>query len=221
MIGFPEISMHGAVPWGGFGANPMPKRLQQMWDETGSFCEGGFPYSEGIYEDINKMIMLSLYSGRNKNAVSALREYVRSEFSEKYEDELTDMLLKMEEGLVRHRVDEDGVERDYPPAEYVWKEEPRYVIENIAYVDEVYATAVRINDKLPSYVQASWRWRLVYLRAVIDYELLHNDFRLSDQSEKCFKELSRMYYAPEDGSAGDVTPPYRTKGRVVQTWQAG
>jgi hypothetical protein len=45
LVGFPEISMYGMNPWGGFGANPMPERFQRLWDEARIKLDGGFPYS--------------------------------------------------------------------------------------------------------------------------------------------------------------------------------
>ena len=60
LLNFPDISMYGQNPWGGYGANPHPGRLQQRWDETKKKLSGGFPYSEGIYEDINKVICAQL-----------------------------------------------------------------------------------------------------------------------------------------------------------------
>lgn len=35
MVAFPEISMYGATPWGGFGANPMPRRMEANFHENG------------------------------------------------------------------------------------------------------------------------------------------------------------------------------------------
>lgn len=49
LLNFPEISMWGRTPWGGFGANPMPTRFQSLWEQAGELLSGGMPYSEGIY----------------------------------------------------------------------------------------------------------------------------------------------------------------------------
>lgn len=49
LLNFPEISMWGRTPWGGFGANPMPSRFQRLWEQAGELLSGGMPYSEGIY----------------------------------------------------------------------------------------------------------------------------------------------------------------------------
>ena len=49
LLNFPEISMWGRTPWGGFGANPMPSRFQTLWEQADRLVSGGMPYSEGIY----------------------------------------------------------------------------------------------------------------------------------------------------------------------------
>jgi hypothetical protein len=61
LLGFPEISMYGATPWGGFGANPLPAFVQDLMDASNPLQAGGFPYSEGIFEDINKTLCVQLY----------------------------------------------------------------------------------------------------------------------------------------------------------------
>lgn len=40
-------------PWGGYGANPIPAHLQDLWDAAGNRLSGGFPCSEGIYHAEN------------------------------------------------------------------------------------------------------------------------------------------------------------------------
>ena len=61
LLNFPKISMGGQNLWGGYSANPLPERLQRLWNQTQKKLSGGFPYSEGIYEDLNKAICTQLY----------------------------------------------------------------------------------------------------------------------------------------------------------------
>ncbi len=56
LIDFTEISMCGAKPWGGFGANPITLHIENLFRNCGDYYSGCFPYSEGIYEDINKWV---------------------------------------------------------------------------------------------------------------------------------------------------------------------
>ena len=48
LLNFPEISMWGRSPWGGWGANPLPTRFETLWRQTENSVLGGMPYSEGI-----------------------------------------------------------------------------------------------------------------------------------------------------------------------------
>ena len=73
LLNFPDISMYGQNPWGGYGANPHPSRLQARWDETKTKLSGGFPYSEGIYEDLNKVICAELYWAPDRPALERSR----------------------------------------------------------------------------------------------------------------------------------------------------
>ncbi len=52
LLNFPEISMWGQNPWGGYGANPLPTRVQRLWNQTEKKLSGGVPYSEGIADSV-------------------------------------------------------------------------------------------------------------------------------------------------------------------------
>ncbi len=47
VLNFPEISMQGMYPWGGFGINPLPRHIDRLWQPSKHLLAGGFPYSEG------------------------------------------------------------------------------------------------------------------------------------------------------------------------------
>ena len=81
LVGFPEISMEGMYPWGGFGANPQPARFQKEWNRVKDRVQGGFPYSEGIFEDLDKVIFAQFYWDPNKDVFDTVREYLSFEFS--------------------------------------------------------------------------------------------------------------------------------------------
>lgn len=78
-LDFAEISMQYCRPWGGFGANPLTTFLDETLRGSGHLYFGGFPYSEGRYEDLNKFIMLSWYTGAYPRPADAVRSYVRFE----------------------------------------------------------------------------------------------------------------------------------------------
>jgi hypothetical protein len=76
LLNFPEISMWGRAPWGGFGANPLPSRFERLWKQTENKLAGGLPYSEGIYADINQVICLQFYWEKSRPAAGIVREYI-------------------------------------------------------------------------------------------------------------------------------------------------
>ena len=81
--------MVGWPVWGGFGANPLPTRYEREWKELKAQWQGGFPYSEGIFEDINKVLFASFYWKADTTADEALREYIAFEYS----PEVVDLVL--------------------------------------------------------------------------------------------------------------------------------
>ena len=86
LLNFPEISMWGRGPWGGWGANPLPNRFEGLWLQTQGKVVGGMPYSEGIYEDMNGAVAWAHYWAAGANANDTLREYVAFEFSAELAD---------------------------------------------------------------------------------------------------------------------------------------
>lgn len=148
MLNFPDISMYGQDPWGGYGANPHPGRLQQRWDETRTKLSGGFPYSEGIYEDMNKVICAQLYWAPEKPAIETVREYAAAEFSPAVADDVVEMVKLFEQNHFRDKIDGSAV--------------------------RAFQLMEQVEGELTPRAKAAWRWRLFRVRAMIDQELYRN-----------------------------------------------
>lgn len=190
LLNFAEISMWGRYPWGGYGANPLPARFQRLWRQIKHLCDGGFPYSEGIYEDINKALCAGFYWNRNARAEEVLREYVGYEFSPAVVEPLLEAIRLME--------------ASYPRA--TWQP---------ADVERVYELIMATDRQLPERARSAWRWRILYLRAVIDYELItHPDQPHSDRCDEAFEELTRIYWAENTGGP-DAPPSRRCRARLA------
>ena len=197
LIDFPEISMCNAKPWGGFGTNPVTMALDNIHQACGAYHDGGFPYSEGIYEDINKWVCLGFYTGHYDYAADAVRDYIRYEFGIEDTDDLLRAIQLMEASLVRgtERTDEqgnfietDGVEGRQEDKTY------RFRINFRKPVPEIYRIVTAWDKKMPEKLERYWKWRLVYLRAVIDNELLENDYvtRHSEAAQKAYHEMNEI-----------------------------
>jgi hypothetical protein len=198
MISFPEITMFGATPWGGFGANPFPLRLQQSWDTVKRSLSGGMTYSEGIFEDINKVVCAGLFWQQDRPASAIVREYAAAEYSPEVAESVSRAIGLLEPLLPRQRHD-DG------PA-------PRFVLQATDGIDEAYDLLERADAALSTQARTAWRWRILCLRALIDRELVHSRFTISAQCEEALQELTRLYYA--DQSYYFVSPPTRAALRA-------
>lgn len=183
-IDFPEISMYSCMPWGGYGASHLAAFLDETNRNSGHLYRGGFPYSEGIFEDANKFISLMYYSGEYENAFDALRAYVRNEFC--CDDEaLYEAIKRTETGLAR-----DRKEGDYTRAVILDPSDTEFVYDMLSYYREL----------LPERIANSSSFRLYYLRAVIDYEMARCD-GYPARSERCkaaMQELCEIYCATNE-----------------------
>jgi len=148
LLNFPDISMWGQDPWGGYGANPYPGRLQERWNLTSDKLSGGFPYSEGIYEDFNKVICTRLYWDPDRPALETVKDYVAFEFSPAVVGEVTSAVEIFEKNHLRDQIGERA--------------------------PVVCALLDRADAKLTPQARRSWRWRLFRIRASIDHELYRN-----------------------------------------------
>lgn len=181
LLNFPEISMWGQGPWGGYGANPLPARLQRLWNQTERKLAGGTPYSEGIYEDINKAICSQFYWDAERPAIDTVREYAAFEFSPDVADETVKVVETFEKNHLRGAIRQNA--------------------------QEAFDRVKDIDGKLTPQARAAWRWRIVYLRALIDSELVKTQGKLEGKVLRdAFRELTTIYHA-ENAHSMPIRPP--------------
>jgi hypothetical protein len=181
LVGFPEISMVGWPAWGGFGANPLPTRFERQWKELKAQWQGGFPYSEGIFEDINKVLFASFYWRADATAEEALREYIAYEYSPDVVDLVLPAIRLLEKNVAPHQ-------RVGP-----WSLKARELLE-------------QADARLTRQARQAWRWRILLLRARIDAQLyLTRGARQGRVLAEAFEELTRIYHAQHAEPA--VKPP--------------
>jgi len=185
IVNFPEISMYGVRSWGGRGANPLPKRFQRIWDSSKAVLSGGMPYSEGMYEDISKVQFAGYYWNKELTYKDILGEYISYEYSDKVVDKVIEMMELIEENHVRVR---SGLE---PLWESAVKAE---------------SLAKEADALLPERAKTSWRWRILYIRALIDFKLYKYHFDNCRGKEKAIYELwqTRESYLADDEEAQEL-----------------
>lgn len=201
MIGFPEISMEGTFPWGGFGATPLTRRAQKQWDDVKQHSSGGFPYSEGIFEDLTKVVLSQLY-WNDRPAAETVREYIAFEYSSEFVKDIEKVVATLEQN---HHMRSwpgklEGVKLDLD-----WDPSRGAQPQADPGAEDAYATVQRIAAKLTTEARQSWRWRQLYLRTLLDAELKANGGKPNDRCKDAFAELIKIYHAENANPA--VRPP--------------
>ncbi len=147
VVNFPEISMWGLYPWGGFGATVLPNRFQEIWDSSKRILAGGMPYSEGIYEDISKIQWAGYYWEPDRSWRDILSEYINYEYTDRLIPQVLQILELIEKN---HVAGDDGTPIDLGAAHHARQ------------------LAEEVNDLLPDRVKTAWRWRILYIRTLLD-----------------------------------------------------
>lgn len=203
MVGFPEISMYNTFPWGGFGATPLPNHLQGQWKKVQDKLAGGFPYSEGIFDDISKVVYAGLYWNSASPVEQTLREYIAYEYAPEAEDSILKVIRILEQN---HHMrwwpgELDGVKLllDWFPSKNV---KPQADPD----AEEAYAIVKQTDKILSERARKSWRWRILYIRTMLDAELKANGGSPNQTCINGFKELMKIYHTTEK-SDPVVKPP--------------
>ncbi|HRI87076.1 MAG TPA: hypothetical protein PLJ47_01285 [Candidatus Hydrogenedentes bacterium] len=194
LLNFPEISMWGNWPWGGYGANVLPARYQRLWDQVSNVVEGGFPYSEGIYEDMHKAIVLQFYWDRDKTARATLKEYVAYEFGLTDSDSVASVLTII-----------DLLERT---SSNTYQKLPV----DTADVLRAAELASLVDAELPEWARSSWRWEILRLRTILDRERFAGDGLESSVAEHALLRLIELYHSEfetDDPYHHRVRPPLK------------
>jgi hypothetical protein len=201
MVGFPEISMHETFPWGGFGATPLTRRAEQQWNAVKKASSGGFPYSEGIYEDMTKAVIAQLY-WNDRPAEETVREYAAFEYSPDAVDEIVQVIKTLEQNHHMRwwpgKLEGVKLQLDWFPSRGA---KPRAD----PGAEEAYAAMQRVDGLLMPQAKKAWRWRQLYLRALLDAELKTNGGKPNDKCNEAFAELIKIYHAEKADPA--VRPP--------------
>ena len=205
---FPEISMWGRSPWGGFGATPLPQRFAELWGETGGVATGGMLYSEGIYEDFNKVLYANFFATGNNDTQVTIQEYFNYDLGlpqSAYGDWLRflELLQKNHAGLLWWPNDPKAPDIVEPmKSKPLWRQRNKKWF----HTDEQLALAEKLEAQMPQWARKSWRWRLFHLRAIIDFEISTHDNEATARSEQAMLELCKIYLISPETATRRVTP---------------
>jgi hypothetical protein len=204
-VGFPEISMEGMFPWGGFGASPQPRRFQAAWNRVKNCEAGGIPYSEGIFEDINKVVWAQLYWDSTRPPDETLNEYIAYEYSPAVTEPVRAVITTLEQN---HHFRWWPGELAGVRLQYDWFPSRGAKPQADPGAEAAYASVRRVDGRLPPRARQAWRWRILYLRALLDSELKTNGGKPSPACEAAFRELDQIYRLTDQADPV-VRPPLR------------
>jgi hypothetical protein len=209
VIRFPEISMYNTFPWGGFGATPIPLQIKRTLSNiTGKEITGGFPYSEGIFEDINKVVCEQLFWDSRQPPDNILKEYASYEFSQEYADSLVKVIHILEQN--HHwrwwpdMLSDVKLSLDWFPCKGAKvQEDPG--------AEQAYSIVKIVDNNLSATVKTSWRWRLLFIRTMLDARLKANGGLPDQDCDEGFRELAKIYHASSKTDPC-VRPPVKGAG---------
>ncbi len=189
LVSFNEFSMYGASPWGGYGANPMPAHIAEQWHDAGQQLSGGMPYSEGIFEDLNKAITLRLFR-MGQDPYETVKEYLRYEcfLREEDLDKGVELIKAMETGLCRDAFAFQTAEKEV-------------ILWDRSKAEEAEKLALELNESLSAEQRENIKWKQIVLRTEIDAELVRNENRITEKALDLFDTVDRLYHTGNSKTA--------------------
>ncbi len=209
IITFPEISMWGREPWGGFGAIAMPERYERLFRQCESVVSGFKFYSEGLSEDINKVVVTQLYVDPKRHWQDIVREYCRWEFPGMDTEKFIELLVCLEKTQVlpnfkKGTTQTFNVGRGDIPHFEDFEVRCKFCLEEAKKAE---ALSAELEKSLPEARRNYWRWRHLRLRTIIDKEIFTARDWHTPKADECYRELLKMYRS--ERAYAHVRPPIR------------
>lgn len=154
LINYPEISMWGLHPWGGYGGNPLPDRFEKLWHQVKGTVDGGIAYSEGIFDDVNKVVVSQFYWDADTTADNTMYEYISYEYAPQVYSQVREAirLIEVNQDRTKH-----GVQGKFANTRADLKDAQR-----------AFELILEADTLLPQWAKTAWRWRILVLRAQLD-----------------------------------------------------
>lgn len=228
LLTFPDVSMTGIMPWGGVGGICTPTLMKRQEKPFAEHCDGGYLYTEGIYDDSNKVVMLGLYWDRQRTTEETLTDYCGYEYKGIDPNDFIHLIDLIEASqLYTNRFDRKPAPLTF--SELAWD------------------LARKMNEGAAEETKMYWRWRIMYIRAYLDLVRYRNCAKAGwpsygmglsgywggfleedEQAQKFLLELIQIYKAQEQDDDSRfayhyyVRPPMdRGADPKSKRWRAG
>ncbi len=123
-------------------ANPRPLFFQRVIQDTAPFTEGFISYSDGIHDDVNKIVWSALTWDKSANINVVLTEYCRLFFGEEVAESAAAGIFAFERNWEGSLANNGGVDATFA----LWR---------------------GLEERSPN-LRANWRWQMCLLRAYYD-----------------------------------------------------
>ncbi len=221
-VSFPEISMCGNFPWGGYGAHPAPAHWQEYWEDCRHLLAGSFPYSEGIYEDLSKVILLQLCWAPERPVRDIVTEYLGRYIHDSGARDAAVSAVYNLEAAGEHSLHPDfkaligRLKQTGMPLEKSELFETRlYDVQRPEKSVRAARELSAAEGHMPPWARAEWRWRMLRLRAELGAAIRESGGVPSERTEELFAEVRATSRADTAGwqvSVPDATTVFRVFG---------
>lgn len=128
--------------------NARPVAMKYIHNYHAHYTIGSITYSEGIHDDVNKMIWSDQDFALGISVEETLRDYTRLFISPDYVDSLVPLMLRLEHNWVGYAKDNQGI-------------------------DELYTSFSELFRNAPGQIRNNCRFKMAYLRVLTDYYAKH------------------------------------------------
>lgn len=147
-----------ALTLGREGNNARPRAMKHIHNLVEPYTCGAITYSEGIHDDMNKIIWGDQDFDSRTEAVDTVRDYVRMFISSEITEELTDLVMRSEENWVGPILENEGIDR-------------------------VYQDMCALDGKVDEATRNNYRYQMIKLRIFTDYWTKYK-YAVDQQNEK-------------------------------------
>ena len=188
----------------------MPERFERLFRQAQPVACGFQLYSEGIFEDLNKIVVNGLYTTPASHADDILEKYAHYEFPGCDTEDFKEFIRLLE---ATHWTRQAPNTHHSYVVNYLKNTSDEELAARARLADKALVLAEKIDKSILPSMRKSWRWRIFKLRAVIDHEIFNNRNLYTPAAIEAYRELVRIYHAEEQqrglakGYGGHTCPP--------------
>ncbi len=159
--------------------NARPAAMKYIHNYHAKYTVGSITYSEGIHDDINKMVWGDQDFSLGFPVQETLEDYTRLFISPDYVDSLVPIFLGFEDSWVGYAKDNQGI-------------------------DNIYLKYSELYKNASPYIQSNYRFKMGYLRALTDYYAKHKSIADKALEDEAYEILGGVEASNPDKTVHDA-----------------